>query len=117
MTTQLQRSRVAQARTVAAADEETRFVESPPPRPPGGRRGGAGETGARPNHARVAVTLLGATCCEDDVIGDAVVPPEHLAALDVGARVVLSGVTGYAVGWNRAFAGVPAAQVVTVASD
>ncbi len=90
---------------------------APPPRPPGGRRGGAGETGARPNHARVAVTLLGATCCEDDVIGDAVVPPEHLAALDVGARVVLSGVTGYAVGWNRAFAGVPAAQVVTVASD
>lgn len=71
----------------------------------------------RPNHARAAITLLGATCCEDDVIGDALVPPEHLPALDVGARVLLSGVTGYAVGWNRAFAGVPAAQVVTVASD
>ena len=64
---------------------------------------------------RVAVTLLGATCCEDDVIGDALVPPEHLPALDVGARVVLAGVSGYAAAWNRAFAGVPAARIVTVA--
>jgi diaminopimelate decarboxylase len=67
------------------------------------------------NEPRVAVTLLGATCCEDDVIGDALVPPEHLPALAVGARVILAGVTGYAAGWNRAFAGVPAARVVTVA--
>jgi diaminopimelate decarboxylase len=69
----------------------------------------------KPNEPRVRLTLLGATCCEDDVIGDALVPPEHLPALAVGARVILAGVTGYAAGWNRAFAGVPAAQVVTVA--
>lgn len=69
----------------------------------------------RPGEPRTAVTLLGATCCEDDVIADALVPPDHLAALEVGARVVLAGVTGYAAGWNRAFAGVPAAHVITVA--
>jgi diaminopimelate decarboxylase len=64
--------------------------------------------------ASVDVTLLGATCCEDDLVGDVRIPPEHLASLDVGARVVLAGVGGYAAGWNRGFAGVPAAQVVTV---
>jgi diaminopimelate decarboxylase len=69
----------------------------------------------RPNEARTSVTLLGSTCCEDDVIGDAIIPPEHLAALDVGHRVLLTGVTGYAAGWNRSFAGVPAARIVTVA--
>jgi diaminopimelate decarboxylase len=69
----------------------------------------------KPNEPRVAVTLLGATCCEDDVIGDALVPPEHLPSLAIGSRVILAGVTGYAAGWNRAFAGVPAARVLTVA--
>jgi diaminopimelate decarboxylase len=71
--------------------------------------------GARAGESRVAVTLLGATCCEDDLIGDALVPPDHLAALAVGQRVLLAGVSGYAAGWNRAFAGVPAARIVTVA--
>ncbi|HUQ07152.1 MAG TPA: hypothetical protein VM261_31895 [Kofleriaceae bacterium] len=69
----------------------------------------------RAGEPRVAVTLLGATCCEDDLIGDARVPPEFLAQLEPGARVLLAGVTGYAAGWNRAFAGVPAARIVTVA--
>ncbi len=69
----------------------------------------------RPGESRATVVLLGATCCEDDVIGDARVPPEHVGALAVGARVIVAGVSGYAVGWNRAFAGVPAARVVTVA--
>lgn len=64
---------------------------------------------------RVAVRFWGATCCEDDVIADAWVPAEHLAALEVGAQVLFAGVSGYAAGWNRAFAGVPAARVETVA--
>lgn len=65
----------------------------------------------RPGQA-VAVTLLGATCSEDDVIADAKVPAEALPAL--GERVTLADVTGYAAAWNRAFAGVPAARVLVV---
>lgn len=67
---------------------------------------------ARPPRAgeAVALTLLGATCCEDDVIADARVPAHELPA--VGARVVLAAVSGYAVAWNRGFAGIPPAQVV-----
>lgn len=68
----------------------------------------------KPGEPRVAVTLLGATCCEDDTIADALIPPEHLPALDVGGRVIFAGINGYAAGWNRAFAGVPAARVLTV---
>ncbi|MGE0400393.1 MAG: hypothetical protein AB7T06_27000 [Kofleriaceae bacterium] len=55
--------------------------------------------------------VVGATCYEDDVIGEWTVAP---SALDEGARVVLRGVTGYAVAWNTSFGGVPAADVVLV---
>lgn len=58
------------------------------------------------------LTLLGATCCEDDVIADARVAPGALPA--VGDRVVLAAVSGYAVAWNRGFAGVPAARILLV---
>jgi diaminopimelate decarboxylase len=68
----------------------------------------------RAGEPRVAVMLLGATCCEDDLIGDALVPPEFLAQLEPGARALFAGVSGYAAGWNRAFAGVPAARVIIV---
>jgi diaminopimelate decarboxylase len=54
------------------------------------------------------VTFAGATCFEDDVIGDWTVE----AAPAAGAAVAWSGVTGYSVAWNRGFAGVPAAAVV-----
>ena len=59
-----------------------------------------------------ALSLLGATCCEDDVIADAQVPPDAVPA--VGDRVVLAAVSGYAAAWNRGFAGVPAARVLVV---
>jgi len=61
----------------------------------------------RPGHGG-KVTFAGATCFEDDVIGDWIVdaPPA------VGAQVGWSGVTGYSVAWNRGFAGVPAAAVL-----
>lgn len=59
-----------------------------------------------------ALTLLGATCCEDDVIADARVAPDDVPAL--GARVVLAAVSGYAAAWNRGFAGVPAARILVV---
>jgi len=62
-------------------------------------RPGAGE------HALV----VGATCFEEDVVGEWTVDPAQLAE---GARLVLRGVTGYAVGWNASFGGVPAADVV-----
>lgn len=54
------------------------------------------------------VTFAGATCFEDDVIGDWIVaaPPP------VGATVAWSGVTGYSLAWNRGFSGVPAAAIV-----
>jgi ornithine decarboxylase len=58
----------------------------------------------------VPLTLLGATCCEDDVIADALVPADAVPA--VRDRVVLSAVSGYAAAWNRSFAGVPAARIV-----
>lgn len=63
---------------------------------------------------RLGVELWGASCCEDDRIDDAWVPVEHAGALAVGEQVVLAGVTGYAAAWNRGFAGVPAARVITV---
>jgi len=56
----------------------------------------------------VKVTFAGATCFEDDVIGDWIVedPPS------IGTTVVWAGVTGYSLAWNRGFSGVPAATVV-----
>ena len=53
--------------------------------------------------------FVGPTCYEDDVVGEWSVTP---AQLPEGARVVLRGVTGYAVAWNTSFGGVPAAEVV-----
>ena len=61
---------------------------------------------------RRALLLLGATCCEDDVIGDAIVP--RGCALPEGALAIVAGVSGYAIAWNRGFAGVPAARVILV---
>ncbi|MEZ4400709.1 MAG: hypothetical protein R3B06_11860 [Kofleriaceae bacterium] len=58
------------------------------------------------------VVLLGATCCEDDVIGDPVVADDDVVA--VGTRLVLASVSSYAAAWNHGFAGVPPAQVVVV---
>lgn len=53
--------------------------------------------------------FVGPTCFEDDVVGEWTVTP---AAMRVGGRVVLRGVSGYAVAWNTGFGGVPAAEVV-----
>ena len=50
--------------------------------------------------------FVGPTCFEDDVLGDWVTEPPP-----VGASIVLRNVTGYAVGWNTSFGGVPAAEV------
>ena len=50
--------------------------------------------------------FVGPTCFEDDVLG------EWVAAPAAGERVVFRGVTGYAVGWNASFGGIPAADVV-----
>lgn len=58
------------------------------------------------------LVLVGATCCEDDVITDAVVP--DAGALAVGETAIVAEVSGYAAAWNRGFAGVPAATVVAV---
>jgi diaminopimelate decarboxylase len=68
----------------------------------------------RAGDPRHHIALLGASCCEDDQIGDALVPTSFLPALAVGERVVLGGITGYAAAWNRGFAGVPAAHLLTV---
>lgn len=66
-----------------------------------------------PAGAGQRVALVGATCCEDDVIADARVP--SLAPLEPGQRAVLAEVSGYAATWNRGFAGVSAATVTLVA--
>jgi diaminopimelate decarboxylase len=60
----------------------------------------------RPGEGR-KVQLVGPTCYEDDVIGEWIVEPEHVAT-----RVVLGNVSGYALAWNTTFGGVPAADVV-----
>nr|HEX4314897.1 hypothetical protein [Kofleriaceae bacterium] len=56
-----------------------------------------------------AIAWVGPTCYEDDLVGEFVADP---ARFPVGARVVLANITGYALAWNHAFAGVPAATVV-----
>ena len=61
-----------------------------------------------PGEGRRAL-FVGPTCFEDDVVGDWTVTPERFGA---GARVVLSGVSGYAVAWNTSFGGVAPAEVV-----
>lgn len=55
--------------------------------------------------------VVGATCYEDDVIGEWTIAP---GSLDEGARFAVRGVTGYAVAWNTSFGGVPAADVAIV---
>jgi diaminopimelate decarboxylase len=61
---------------------------------------------ARTGHGRVTL-FAGPTCYEDDAIGEWTV--ERFAE---GQRVVLRGVTGYAVAWNTGFGGVAPAEVV-----
>ncbi|MGE5183435.1 MAG: hypothetical protein ACM31C_15295, partial [Acidobacteriota bacterium] len=63
----------------------------------------------RPGDGR-DVLVVGATCFEEDVIGQWTIEPAQLAS-----RLVLRGVTGYALSWNTGFAGVPPADVVVVA--
>jgi diaminopimelate decarboxylase len=52
------------------------------------------------------VLVLGPTCFEEDALGEWIVDPAQLSS-----RVVLRGVTGYALAWNTGFAGVPPAAV------
>jgi diaminopimelate decarboxylase len=64
----------------------------------------------RPGEGRT-VLFAGPTCYEEDVVGEWTVDPAQFPA---GARVVLREITGYAVGWNTGFGGVPPAEVVLV---
>lgn len=61
----------------------------------------------RPGEGR-NVLVVGPTCFEEDVIGELVVEPAQVAE-----RIVLRGITGYALAWNTGFGGVPPADVVT----
>jgi diaminopimelate decarboxylase len=62
----------------------------------------------RPGEGRT-VLFAGPTCYEEDVVGEWVVDPSHFPP-DV--RVVFREITGYAVGWNTGFGGLPPADVV-----
>lgn len=53
------------------------------------------------------VLFVGPTCFEDDAIGQWTIDPATL-----GTRAVFRGVTGYALGWNTGFGGVPPADVI-----
>jgi diaminopimelate decarboxylase len=64
----------------------------------------------RPGEGR-GVLFVGPTCYEEDVVGEWTVDPTQWP---VDARVVLRDITGYAVGWNTGFGGVPPADVVMV---
>ncbi len=59
----------------------------------------------RPGHG-ASTLFVGPTCFEDDVLGEWVTEDRE--------RIVLRNVTGYAVGWNTSFGGVPAADVLLV---
>ncbi len=58
-----------------------------------------------------AILWVGPTCYEEDVVGEWVADPRRF---EVGARVILRDVSGYALGWNSGFGGVPAASVIAV---
>lgn len=72
-------------------------------------RWGQVEIVAKAPHPGTGRKLLvtGATCYEEDVIGEWTVG-------DLGDRIVLRNVSGYAYAWNTSFGGVPAADVVFV---
>ncbi|HUJ61771.1 MAG TPA: hypothetical protein VLX92_24875 [Kofleriaceae bacterium] len=55
------------------------------------------------------VLIVGPTCFEEDALGQWTIEPAHVAA-----RAIVRGVTGYALGWNTGFGGVPPAEVVLV---
>ena len=57
----------------------------------------------RPGEGR-KVQYVGPTCFEEDVIGEWIVEP--------GERLVVAGVSGYALAWNTSFGGVPPADVI-----
>jgi diaminopimelate decarboxylase len=68
-----------------------------------------------PPHPGVGRSVLfaGPTCYEEDALGEWTVDPSQFAG---GARIVLRDVTGYAVGWNTGFGGIPPAAVVLAQS-
>ena len=53
------------------------------------------------------VLFVGPTCFEEDVIGEWTIDPAQL-----GERITFRGVSGYALGWNTGFGGVPPADVI-----
>ncbi len=53
------------------------------------------------------VLIVGPTCYEEDTLGEWTVDP-----VVVAERVILRGVTGYALAWNTGFAGIPPADVI-----
>ncbi len=55
-----------------------------------------------------AMLFAGPTCYEDDVLGEWIVAEPY----PIGARVIVRGVTGYAVGWNTGFGGIAPADVI-----
>lgn len=59
--------------------------------------------------AGASTLFVGPTCFEDDVLGEWVTEPP-----EVGDLIVLRNVSGYAVGWNTSFGGVPPARVLLV---
>jgi diaminopimelate decarboxylase len=68
----------------------------------------------RPGRGR-RVLIVGPTCFEEDVIGEWLIEDELACrAYDVGTRVVVRNVTGYAIAWNVGFHGNPSADVVVV---
>lgn len=60
-----------------------------------------------PDATPSGVGLTGATCYEEDVIGEWTVG-------ELGDRIVLRNVSGYAYAWNTSFGGVPKADVAFV---
>ena len=65
-------------------------------------------TAPRPGEGR-NVLVVGPTCFEEDVIGEWTCAPPT-----AGDRIVLRGLTGYALAWNAGFAGIPPAHVEIV---
>ncbi|HEY1816604.1 MAG TPA: hypothetical protein VGG74_29860 [Kofleriaceae bacterium] len=53
------------------------------------------------------VLVVGPTCYEEDVLGEWTVDPAAIAQ-----RVIVEGISGYALAWNTGFGGVPPADVI-----
>jgi diaminopimelate decarboxylase len=61
------------------------------------------------SHEKIKYRIFGQTCYENDLIGEVLAPK---GAIKFGDPIIIDHVSGYSFGWNHAFNGVDAADVI-----